>query len=341
MADTSPLIATFERKIHEFAEKCEFRSFWLGVVLSSKMEEGLSGEECLALKQKIKRSLGMRLEEEWKKEGIRAVHDDPDVLFTLDFHSRRLKVKVKPLLIYGRYRKFSREIPQSKWPCRKCGGRGCDYCGRKGAMYTETVENFLAAPLLKATGGKVTKMHAVGREDIDARMLGSGRPFIIEVVDPLKRSIDLEKIAASANRAAKGKAEYRELSFASQKDLDKILAAQPDKTYLLKVECEKEVAPSILRKIISLKGKTITQKTPVRVLHRRANLTRKRKIKRIDAKMISKNSFELKLTVESGTYVKELVTGDGGRTTPNISQILGCSCKPSQLDVLDVAFELH
>ena len=341
MAKAIPSVAAFERKIREFAKDHEFSSFWLAVVLSSDMEKGLSAEECLATKQEIKRSLGMRLEKGWAVRGIRAAHDDPDVLFTLDFHSRKLKVRIKPLLVYGRYRKLSREIPQSKWPCRRCGGRGCAYCGGKGAMYIETVENFLMAPLLEATGGKATKMHAVGREDIDARMLGSGRPFIIEVIDPQRRSIDLKRIAEAANKAANGKVRYSRLTIVSKQDLERLLAAQPDKTYLVRVECEREIATSALRKLLSLNGKTIAQRTPVRVLHRRADVVRKRKIKHLEVKRISGKSFELRLTVESGTYVKELVTGDGGRTTPSISGILGCACKPSQLDVLRVDFRLR
>ena len=331
-------IGEFEKGILEFAKSHEFSTFWLAAILSYPMEKDLSEEGRVKLKAEIKRGLGQKLEKKWKKKGIKAVHDEPDVLFTLNFHNGQLRVKARPLLVFGRYTKPSREIPQSKWPCRKCHGSGCDYCKGKGAMYVETVEGFLAAPLLKASGGKSTKLHSVGREDIDARMLGEGRPFIIEVGNPPKRKIDLVKIAKEANKVAAGKAGFSELSFATETELVALNAAQPDKTYSLKVECASPVSDAGLKKLLKLKGKTISQNTPTRVLHRRADLLRKRKVRKVSVERTGPKSFILTLTVQSGTYIKELVSGDKGRTKPNVSEILGCICKPRELDVLAVGF---
>lgn len=42
------------------------------------------------------------------------------------------------------------------------------------------------------------------------------------------------------------------------------------------------------------------------------------------------------LQVESGTYVKELVSGDGGRTRPSLSAVLGVPCRCEALDVLEI-----
>jgi tRNA pseudouridine synthase 10 len=35
-------------------------------------------------------------------------------------------------------------------------------------------------------------LHAAGREDIDVRMLGTGRPFVFEIINP-KKSISCEE----------------------------------------------------------------------------------------------------------------------------------------------------
>ena len=40
------------------------------------------------------------------------------------------------------------------------------------------------------------------------------------------------------------------------------------------------------------------------------------------------------LTTSAGTYVKEFVHGDMGRTEPSISSILNCNCDILQLDVI-------
>ncbi len=59
-------------------------------------------------------------------------------------------------------------------------------------LYPESVEELSSKPLLEATEGEETFFHASGREDIDARMLGTGRPFVIEVSKPKKRFVDLK-----------------------------------------------------------------------------------------------------------------------------------------------------
>ena len=43
--------------------------------------------------------------------------------------------------------------------------------------------------------------------------------------------------------------------------------------------------------------------------------------------------FLLKLATQAGTYVKEFVHGDFGRTEPNLAQILGCDVDILALDV--------
>ena len=47
----------------------------------------------------------------------------------------------------------------------------------------------------------------------------------------------------------------------------------------------------------------------------------------------------LSLEAESGTYIKELVTGDDGRTKPNITEIIGGSCEVIELDVMEIKGE--
>jgi tRNA pseudouridine synthase 10 len=40
--------------------------------------------------------------------------------------------------------------------------------------------------------------------------------------------------------------------------------------------------------------------------------------------------------MQAGTYIKEFVHGDLGRTTPSMGSILGCRAEIIQLDVTDV-----
>jgi len=85
-----------------------------------------------------------------------------------------------------------------------------------------------------------------------------------------------------------------------------------------------------------LTNTVVKQKTPHRVLHRRADLKREKYIYEVKLKMLSPKKAEMKIKCQGGLYVKELVTGDEGRTTPSISEILKIPAKPIKLDVLDV-----
>ena len=124
---------------------------------------------------------------------------DPQMVIRVDLPRGIVEVTASPVFVYGRYRKFSREIPQTRWHCRKCRGRGCAECGGTGRVYALTIEDAIAEPFLAPAGTRRTKMHGMGREDVDARMLGSGRPFVLELVEPRRRRFDLKSIEWTAH----------------------------------------------------------------------------------------------------------------------------------------------
>ncbi|MEM2466292.1 MAG: tRNA pseudouridine(54/55) synthase Pus10, partial [Candidatus Bathyarchaeia archaeon] len=114
-------------------------------------------------------------------------------------------------------------------------------------------------------------------------------------------------------------------------------AESAQKEYRVTVEFEKEISDADLKLLEEkLSGTVIKQRTPLRVLHRRADLTREKYIYKVKAKRLSPKRAELKVRCQGGLYVKELVTGDEGRTTPSVSEILGNKAKPIRLDVLKV-----
>ncbi len=86
----------------------------------------------------------------------------------------------------------------------------------------------------------------------------------------------------------------------------------------------------------------LNQRTPIRVLHRRPDAIRKRTVSNFEVTPVSKDKqlvqdmdlFVLKMSTQAGTYVKEFIHGDFGRTTPNMRTILGCdACDILALDV--------
>ena len=62
-------------------------------------------------------------------------------------------------------------------------------------------------------------------------------------------------------------------------------------------------------------------------------MTRPRTVTDIKATLIDEHHFKLAITTQAGTYVKEFVHGDLGRTQPSICTILAKECDIIELDV--------
>ncbi|MGI0131976.1 MAG: tRNA pseudouridine(54/55) synthase Pus10 [Thermoplasmata archaeon] len=261
--------------------------------------------------------------------------DRPDVVFLADLPVGRVEVTILPLYLCGRYRKLDRTLPQTRWPCRRCGGRGCVTCHGTGKTYPTSVEEIVAAPVLRATGGAGSRFHGMGREDIDARMLGRGRPFVLEVLKPRRRTIDLGAIAAELAAEAAGRVEVDGLALGDAAEVVRVKELAPTKSYRVVVLGEAPRA-KVNEALAFVAGRAIAQRTPTRVAHRRSDRVRTRRI--LEARLVDADvgRFTLDLRAEAGTYIKEWVEGDGGRTESSLSQLLGIPLKVEALDVLEI-----
>ena len=93
-----------------------------------------------------------------------------------------------------------------------------------------------------------------------------------------------------------------------------------------------------LRRLETIKDLVVKQTTPVRVLHRRTAMIRDKIVHSMATEPINEHWFVLRLVTSAGTYVKEFVHGDLGRTEPNVGSLLGCNADIIQLDVLGMVF---
>ncbi len=311
------LFRNLEKFVPDVKEKLkgiDFKTFSVG----SRINENLMEREeklwksvgikyCEPLKSELNREFGKLLEKRMKKTADKL---NPDINILIDLESKKIEIKINPVFFYGKYKKLVRGLPQTKWD-----------------KYPETVEDIIACPLMKKTCGKGHSMHACGREDIDARCL-DWRPFVFEITEPKKRKIDLKKIESEIKKTKK--VEIKDLRLSNKKEVIRIKALRPDKSYRVLVDFEKPVKNiEKLKKLCTL----IKQKTPKRVLHRRADLLRNRKVKSIGWKKINNKRYEIEIKGEAGLYIKELVTGDNERTKPSVSEILN---NPAKVELLDV-----
>ena len=287
----------------------------------------------------------------------------------------------------------------------------------------------------------------MGREDIDVRCMGRGRPFVIEMKEPKVRSVDAEKAMEKINSCAEGSIQITGLRDSTRSEVVRVKDTPAEKSYTIRFrilplsEAEYAVltAPvdlthedvqerggkgkkksskrkrrgdrkndhtkplptvidvpegpseeelramkkpelvakaeemklkksgtkdeliqrilesgppppvffdlpeteSVMQTIEKLSGVILAQRTPERVAHRRADLIRRRTVYETSNPSIELmedgvREVEFTLRCESGTYVKETVHGDGGRTQPSLSSLIKAKCEVLLLDVGDI-----
>ena len=198
----------------------EYTSFLVGVEVPVSVEEredefkaAFNAGYSESIRHEFGRLLGKQIE---ALSGKIVEYRKPDIAVVVNPWTETVTLQVNPLFVAGRYRKLVRDIPQSKWFCSSCRGRGCEKCGGTGKLYPESVEELVSKSLLEAAEGEKTSFHASGREDVDARMLGGGRPFVVEISKPKKRVLDLPKLKEVINQNGVDKVQVSSLRFTSK-----------------------------------------------------------------------------------------------------------------------------
>ena len=261
----------------------------------------------------------------------------PDVVAVCNLPEETVEIEINPLYIYGRYCKYERGIPQTRWHCRVCRGKGCERCNFTGKMYADSVEELIGRPAIEVFKSKDAVLHGAGREDIDARMLGTGRPFVIEIVEPAIRSFDPEELEKTINESAGGRVSVTIDHISDRKEVETLKSGKAHKKYSILVEVEGEFSADEVKSALnSLRGAIINQRTPERVSHRRADKVRKRQCIDISCTGVEDGSFRIEVLGDAGLYIKELISGDEGRTSPSLSEIINRPARVKSLDVVMV-----
>ena len=358
--------------------------------------------------------------------GQNLVSEKPEILALIDVLTLTVELDIRSHYVYGRYRKLERGIPQTKWPCRACKGRGCEKCDHSGLQYKSSVQGLIGDPLLDLFGSEEHAFHGMGREDIDVRCLGRGRPFVIELKRPHKRNVDADVIMDAINSSANDRLEVSDMRPSNRSEVVRVKDTPAEKSYTIRYliepitqteldeltqvmeipsnnqdrnrrrknhhrrkrpepEVKAEIDYSSMKKaelvelceqkglaksgtkdvlieritsfkeetlplpdrdyvmeiMTNLQGCTLAQRTPERVAHRRADKIRKRMVLETSDPSIEEHEngnlvAEFSLRCESGTYVKETVHGDSGRTQPSIASLIKAKCTVEWLDVADI-----
>ncbi len=337
-------IPHFASLISDALKNYEFNTFLIGSKVDDEIiqkEKDLwdftKFEDSESIKMEINREIGKILEEKLRKT---VDFQTPDIMAVIDTSYDVVNLQIKSIYIYGRYRKLERGFPQTKWFCKFCRGIGCKACNYQGKLYDFSVEELISKEALDLSKGTDESFHGSGREDIDALMLGNGRPFVLEIKNPKIRTIDLSLYKKKTNSNAKKKIEINNLRFTNGAEIVRIKSTEFNKIYRIVVESEKPLNKEKLKEVAGLlQGKTIKQLTPTRVSHRRAQIVRERKIYNCDIESVEGNIAKITMETESGMYIKELISGDNGKTIPNLSDMIGIPCMVKELDVTEIKGE--
>lgn len=250
------------------------------------------------------------------------------------------------IFIAGRYNKYLRNLSQSPW------------IDKDDIKIKNSVQELIEDGLKKFLQFDKSVFSSSGREDVDVRMLGKGRPFVFRIVNPWNESTytqeTMKQIQEFVNIKHANKIRIRDLQIVSKDGVSKhIKDGQESKTkeYRALCCCSRQLQDNDFDRIAKMTNLVIDQKTPIRVLHRRSLAVRRRRIHKMKIDRVKlgefdsvtpenlENVFALSLVTEAGTYIKEFVHGDFGRTEPSLSNLLGDS--DTDLIELDVMVRIR
>ncbi len=247
------------------------------------------------------------------------------------------------VFLESRYRKLVRGLPQTVFFCPVCKGNrrkrnDCERCEGFGKLTKDSVQELLARRLVPAYKSKHGKFHGAGREDMDVLMLGRGRPFVFEVVDARRTDVDLEDLLERFHAIEGERVEIAPFKIVDRARVGELKEEKHEKRYKLEVGLEAAVPQAQYEALVGQRL-DIVQRTPQRVAHRRADLERERWVEIEAVSAITPERLALEVLCMHGTYVKEWVSSDEGRTKNSLAEHLGTGVTCDALDVLEIMTE--
>lgn len=238
-----------------------------------------------------------------------------------------------PLYIGGRYIKLSRQLPQTPWLVR----------GQR--IMESSVQEIIFQPiadLYKLSPEEMEhrlKFTSAGREDVDVRCLGAGRPFALEISDPRRELTKEELVRACEQISTSGSVVVKHMVHVTKDDLSELKRGEESKCKEYEALCIKLThsdfdepaspdAPVVVTAadIARINSYTYTegggddntngtdatdgpsgtdvrirlvQKTPLRVLHRRPLLARTRAILALQAHSVPDHPSLFRLSIRT------------------------------------------
>ncbi len=309
-------------------EDIEFRTYHVGTrlpreILLRELEvvTAVGSEWAESIKRELNREIGKRLREYLPDKVFE--RSNPDIEIVVDITSCEVSIDVKPLYIYSRYRKLIRGVSQVQLRLN----------------VITSLQKIINEHLCNILCSREAIVHASGREDTDVRMLGRGRPLVIAFISPKRRPSEetLREIMKIDNEPIELLTDN--IKIVNRRIVEKLKeeATRHTKIYRALVLLSRDISTEEIEALENyFRNRQIVQYTPRRIKRKSPKKRRVRTVYELKALKIAERLLELIIKCQGGLYVKELITGDEGRTSPSISDTLGQDVVPILLDVLEV-----
>jgi tRNA pseudouridine synthase 10 len=291
----------------------EFKSFRLGTrvpndvlrrELEITMEFGITSAE--SIKRELNRELGKRVS---SLLGIPFSREEPDVEVVLDTTTGAITTQLMPLYLLTRYRRVYRLIGKGgiKWPINEALG-----------IY----------------GAQSVVIHSGGGEAGNVRVLGNGRPMIIQVIGPGKRpSIgEVSKALGSIDYGIS----LNVLSYVRSSMVRKVKAESRNYviTYRVLAITNGQVTDDALKSLHDyFRNRQVTQRL------RWGGRVKKRvsMVYELDGRVIDGRLLELVIRCQGNLNIRGFVHGYFGDVEPSLSGVLALEVRPVEIDILNIS----
>ena len=311
-------------KISNAVQEHDFSSFLIGAILKPSIidrDDSIRSKFKLRGIDSVKADITKELSKKLSRKTKAIVeHKKPELTITVDFKKETINLRAKPLFLSGRYTKYSRGFPQKQKSCVDCEGKGCSRCNFHGMCDFDSVEGQISLFLYKKFGAKQVKISWIGGEDKTSLVLGNGRPFFVQIINPIKRKIQLPNQIS-----------LNEIKLHDLKIID-TLPKEPLKFKSLieiSIETENPLTVESLKKIKEIKKSSIA-------VYDKAKRNEKF-VYSISYKKTGTNSFIVSMEVDGGLPVKKFVGSD--IVFPNLSDLLGNKCRCKEFDFHQVLIQ--
>ena len=227
--------------------------------------------------------------------------------------------------------------------CRGCNGQGtqwregeaqpCEACNGSGYDTKESVEWYIAEPIRDELAGSDAVFNAAGHEDEDELVLGSGRPFVVEIKEPHRRPADVAVLADAIAGASQEVVTVDGLAPADRGIVERLTQTTVRQTYRLTVKFSSPIAADdFVDAVTALDSVSVRQR-----IDRDDRITEQiRTPAGVRGKLQSETRAAVDVISTDGLDLEALMVGGAERSDPNLADLLGTAVTVESIAIVAV-----